>query len=70
MYGIIQTNKEEVWYMIRGRAFTNRHTADYPIKRFQDIKDARICANHINLFTDRVVQVVEIKEKKGKRSET
>jgi len=66
LYGIIQTNREEVWYMIRGRAFTNRIHVDYPIKRFQERKDAEVSANHINLFTDRVVQVVEIREKKEK----
>jgi len=52
--------------MIRGRAFTNRIHVDYPIKRFQERKDAEVSANHINLFTDRVVQVVEIREKKEK----
>ena len=52
--------------MIRGRAFTNRIHPDYPIKRFQDKKEAEICANHINLFTDRVVKIVEIREKHTK----
>ena len=67
MYGIIQTNREEVWYMIRGRAFINRKHPDYPIKRFIERKDAEVCANHINLFTDRVVEIVKLKEKKGKK---